>query len=379
MMSEILCKVHEDYLSTPHEANRLRADQNFYRSHLMDDYTFLDTASKDSLNNRSQESISQNIREGAGYANWPRLFVTRFRRLILAVSPFIDDAGKCYVAIIGVDQYLGPMLNYLAWIFFLPRLSINLAILGWHMGLNPWMSQTEKDLGVKERFWAHLERRWPELFNDMAWFFVGILSAFVVGVVASAYVGLASQAYDVVLASIRAAIEITRILDLKKEYQHLLNDEPDKGKQEQLQHQLKLLEERLSYEQRHRYLNILNHVIIFLGLMLAAPCLLPYSPIYSLSGAVIIGITTLVVYIWTSKLEQQKPDYKVTKLELNQVNTSRDCFSPEVSSSSTEVLSLELSEKPLTFLKSGEASMQDSMAFTSSSECATSSSECTLT
>ena len=153
-------------------------------------------------------------------------------------------------------------------------------------------------------------RRWFELANDIAWLLLGLLNCFVfIGALAplSFYGALVLLAYDVVLACVRAYIEISRLEALATQYIMML-DENDlsSADQEQINGYLEDLQQRLSFEHKRQCVMVINTIILFLAFSLACP-VFAFNPIMPMIGAILAVLATIVCYAAGRWLDQQNP------------------------------------------------------------------------
>ena len=213
-MAELLTHIYFYYLDVPREVLLLQTQQKYYRSLLRMCGCQFPNISK--LETEPTDSLSHTIRETTLGYNWHRLFTIRIRRVFITLLPFLQNWQKFSNAINFIDWFLGPTLNYVAWVFYLPRLTTNLVLLFKHLFPNKWtgMADKEEQLHWLVRLETQLQRRWFHLGNDTAWFVSGVLSCFVlVGSLAPTgwYLTVAVFLFDVILASIRAVIELHQI------------------------------------------------------------------------------------------------------------------------------------------------------------------------
>ncbi|MBA3536180.1 MAG: hypothetical protein H0T84_06180 [Tatlockia sp.] len=253
---------------------------------------------------------SHKLRSYTGALNFPRLMVVRTRRILMTLIPVIKNIENYAKFINLIDPFIGPVLNYLAWIFYAPRLAVNLFLLIKHLIPGKWLSEEEKQLSWLIRLQAQLERRWFELFNDSAWFIGGFLGCFfLVGGLSPAgmYLTISLFFYDVVLAGIRAFIELGRINTLRTEYKELALNSSDKDLifQKGLASYQDHLEQSYSYEQKKMGISILSTIALFLGMLFAIPAIA--NPIVPLVGACLVLTITLLTYLAQKWLEGQKP------------------------------------------------------------------------
>lgn len=313
MLAELLERIYDRYLIVPREVMALRTQQQVLRAWLANcGYQF------DPINPiLPVHSKTRAIRDSILSANWIRLSTLRTRRLLISLTPVVDELYSYRKLVNSVDNYVAPVIAYFGWLFFIPRLLTNLFLLAKHVTPGCWMSADERSIDWAVRLRAQLDRRWFELGNDSVWFTAGIINCFVLtGALApvSLYVGAALQAYDVILASIRAYIEISRLNELKKQYQDELDKlqrtNPNSSEYAELQEYLKYFNQRIAFEKKGLSLQVTNACIILIAASAAIP-LLTFFPIIPLIGALLAVLTTPLCYAAVQWVAKQRPKDKI--------------------------------------------------------------------
>jgi hypothetical protein len=395
-LAELLTRVYIR-LNVPREIERLQSEQKVYRMLLsMRGYDFPENSSigkynldkynfefSASLSERTRKYIailnwpyllkeglrqilillepfidrfSTNIRSYTGMLNFPRLMVVRIRRILMTLLPILKNIENYAKFINLIDPFFGPVLNYLSWIFYFPRLIVNLFLLFKHLIPGSWLSEEEKQLGWFIRLQTQLQRRWFELFNDSAWFIGGLLGCFfLVGGLSPVgmYLTISLFLYDVVLAGIRAYIELSRLNTLRTEYTELaltsLNEDPTFL--EGIASYQKHLEQSYSYEQKRMGLSIASTIALFLGMLFAIPAI--SNPIVPLVGACLIVMITLLTYLigkyWVEA--QKPPGVNVDKItDEGKARFEKKSFEPPLEQTLSEQIPFEqtpLEQRPL--------------------------------
>ncbi len=251
MLSEVLDFLYQYYLYIPKEVASFRKDKKLFRDYLIrQGYQF-----KANFEEKNPDGLmSKKVREKTFIYNFIRLISVRTRRFLILLTPITHSLiFKNFVD--SMVWFTAKVVTHAGWIFFAPRLFVNLFHLFRHiLPSNWWMSKEEKSLGFRVRLIAQLNRRWFELQNDFVWFNGGIILAVVlVGsfLPIALYFSAALQLYDVILAGFRAILEIHRLNVIKKEYQLLLYD-PNYGHEVAIY--LFHLEERILFEKKRVYL-----------------------------------------------------------------------------------------------------------------------------
>lgn len=322
MMAELLTIVYRDYLDVPREVMRLRKEQQVYHRMLA-----LRGYHVSPLTEPEPESewFIQRVREFIASSNWLRLFSIRAKRVLNSLVPLTVKTDP-YVGFMGrVDMVANPFFAWLSWLFFIPRLFANLAILFKHLVEQQGMSNAEKALGWQNRLLIHLKRRWFELGNDAAWLVFGLLGCFVlIGSLApvASYMNMVYYVYDVVLAVIRYVHEMQRMDELQAEYRRMMQlaaQEPDPNRKEEMERDIEAfqhqLTERHHFEKKRLLVSVCNTVSLCLGLALCLPFMAALHPIFPVIGAFIILATTVSVYYATRDVERQRPVSDTTLLE----------------------------------------------------------------
>ena len=311
-VAELLEQLDHDYINDLYEATSFQSEQNISRNRL----TNLDY--RPEQNNKVNASPSKTIREMTATANFPRFLVLRMRRLLIVARPFMKDFVRSCYLIERMEQFTSPAVAYLAWIYFIPRLSTNIFLTAKHLiPCTWWMSPQEMALGWQTRLTAQLDRCWFELGNDIAALTVGLLNCFVfIGAWApiSLYVSTALMAFDVGLACVRVYVEIGRLKKLEAQYKQMLAETvPNSEDHQQIKSYIEHMGIRIAYEQKRLYLSVINATILCIAVALALPTF-AVNPIVPLLAALLSVLNTLMfrsVFKW---VDQQKPVEKVTAL-----------------------------------------------------------------
>lgn len=309
MMAEYLTYIYRHHLVVPSEVERLQREQQIYRSLLQKKgYQFLTADWVDV----KADSFSQTVRKYTVATNAPRLFLVRVRRLLDMCVPLVAHADKYCRFVNGLNTVAKPFFGYLAWIFFIPRLFVNLFLLFKHVIPGTWMDDKEKEMDWLYRLHAQLQRRWFELANDSVWMVAGILACFVwtgplvwVGI----YVNAALYIYDVGTAAIRAGLEITRMKNLALEYEALYKKATGEERKQIVNFQAHL-QRRISFEQKKLLLSVINTTALAIAIGTTLPFVL-VNPLIPLIGAAALVLITIVAYAALKWLESQKPEDRI--------------------------------------------------------------------
>ena len=311
MMARLLEHLYGYYLNVPREVVRFRDEQKVYRGWLAEQgYLFPENGPSDGPSGSLDAYDTRFVRTFTGTINIPRNLIGRTRRLLALIVPVAVDFDRYRIWVGRMNQLALPILNYASWICFIPRTITNLFLMAKHVIPGAWMSEQERSLGWQTRLGADILRRWFELANDIAWLLLGLLNCFVfIGALAplSFYGALVLLAYDVVLACVRAYIEISRLEALATQYIMML-DENDlsSADQEQINGYLEDLQQRLSFEHKRQCVMVINTIILFLAFSLACP-VFAFNPIMPMIGAILAVLATIVCYAAGRWLDQQNP------------------------------------------------------------------------
>jgi hypothetical protein len=311
MVAELLTRLYQDYLNVPREVIRLRKEQVVYRQLLSGMGYGFDELTPET---NPPDFVTQKIRGYTVASNWLRLTSVRAKRVLNAFVPLVDNLSNYYRIATFIEKYAGPFFNYLGWIFFIPRLLTNLFLLMKHLLEGWWMSKEEKSLSIWDRLYAQMQRRWFELANDSVWMVGGVLSCFlwlgplaIVGV----YVGIGLYVYDVVLAVLRIILEITRLNNLRAEYQALAAAEQDPDVKMEIERNLVHLQNRILFEQQRLMVSVITTALLVVAACLCLPALFAVNPLIPLAGACLFVTVTVLSYIATNYIETLRPVEKV--------------------------------------------------------------------
>lgn len=317
-MAELLAHIFRYHLDIPREVLRLQNEQKIYR----------DLLSRRGIQfnemvvyEKEADWISQFVRNFTANSNWLRLFLVRSKRVLETVVPLVSNVQIYHQLVKSLDKIVGPAFSYLSWLFFIPRLSTNLFLLLKHLIPGTWMGQMEKELGFMGQTNAQLQRRWFEIGNDTAWMTAGVLSCFVwVGSLAlvGVYVNIALYIYDIALASIRAANEISQLKDLQAEYKNIerdmLSNNASPEKLDEVRRFQQALSDRVEFEQKRLLLTVGNTTALAIAIFFCLPAALALSPILPLIGASLLVLITVTTFTLTQILEAYRPQSSVEQL-----------------------------------------------------------------
>lgn len=302
--AELLEIIYRDYLVVPREINRLKEEQRALRQWL----DLKPSIARSKKKSAEETYTSETIRGGTGLVNLPRLFTVRLRRLLVAISVMTSATSDYHQTVSNIDSYLGPALSTIAWLYFIPRIADNLAMMMKHTISHPWMSEEEKELGWQTRLRIQFNARWQELSNDIPWMIGNTLGCFVfVGTLLpyAIVLALVMQCYEVIQSYIIYQTEIDNLEEQRQEYQTLLyRSIPGSEENKQIAAYLQHLEKRIEYEKKRVWLPLRTALILMLAISLAAPI---FSPVFAVLGGIIAVLVTIHGYRARKALEKQKP------------------------------------------------------------------------
>ncbi len=223
-----------------------------------------------------------------------RLYLVRGRRFLLSLTPILNDRYNYSSWFIWADAYVAPCLAALGFLFFIPRLIYNLERLCgtpiYDRFFNCNKLQPESTALVPfVRFKTQWHRLWPNLVNDVAWVASGFLLYYVlIGTLQplAIYLSVAIQFYDVIMVSIRAYYELSRLNTLLQDHKILgLNYQ-----------YVACLEKNIQCERSMLALGFANAFVLFCAIGLALPVVAALHPLLPLIGACIAICMTVMFF-----------------------------------------------------------------------------------
>ncbi|CAM2840697.1 hypothetical protein LEWO105114_04875 [Legionella worsleiensis] len=316
MLAQLLEEIYLNYLVVPREVERLRRHQQIYKA-LLEDMAGMTFLPEERIKNPEQPefSFAQYIRDNTAQLNWLRLFLTRTKRFLNFLNLVVTGSPQYKEFVRLMDFYTNPFFDYIAWCFFIPRLTTNLFLLAKHSIAWSDVNALEQELDWHIRFQAQIQRRWFELGNDLVWVGVGLLNCFVlVGALAplSFYFTMIAFAFDVANASLRMFIELNRLYGVQNDYKKIYlacDDDVTKNAIEEYQHFLK---HRIEFETLRLGLVLAGTVAVFWAMCLALP-FLAANAVIPFIGAVSLIAIWMASFALTRNLEQFRPNDTVEK------------------------------------------------------------------
>lgn len=321
-MAELLENIYGQYLNCPREKNRLKKEREALRNWIENGPSPKDVAPA------PQKYVSKTIREETPTFNLPRLFLVRVKRLLLAIEKLTDASSSYSQNIKKFDKnYAAPILGKLSWLIFLPRITINLAMMLKHTVAHPWMSNEEKALGAFKRFQIQWDARWNNLSNDIPWcianyasvaVFTGSLQPY--GIILS----ILMQIYEVAQAWMVWHREIKNLKEQRVAYSLLrtaASKNPNGAAYKEANDYIEHLDKRIHYDNKRLFIPTLNTLVLLIAILLSAPI---FSPGYAVLGGIIAVSTTIISYRAGKQHEKTKPPNGLFEL----LKTPRNRFFP---------------------------------------------------
>lgn len=315
MMAKMQEIIYSTLLDIPAKVEKLQADQAIFR-HLLAKRADSDSANVIARYDKKDKKplfhgLSYTVREKHTFFNQPRLILIRVKSLVVFI---LEEFKKLQSPL--YDPFK-TTLSYLSWLFFIPRLATNLILLGKHLIPGSWMHENEKKIDLLKRLWLQMERRGFEISNDLAQAALGLVRCFVlVGQLTpiGLYLSAAVFAYDVVAAMIRSAIEVDRLLQLKKHYQQLIAEKH--AKNEPLDDAYLYLDElskNVSLEIARLELATCSAIFLLLGVFIGLPCF-AITPGLSVLSAFLVLAVTVGTYLLNRNLDTQQVSVDLSEL-----------------------------------------------------------------
>ncbi|MCA0402700.1 MAG: hypothetical protein LCH30_02785 [Proteobacteria bacterium] len=322
VLAEILEHLYAHYLDISREAEKLKNHKNEYRS-------LLKSLPKEEAI-KEPFSLSQYVRSNHLFFNWHRVFSVRTRRMFVVLVPFFEKQfyGR---AVKFIENFSGPLFNWLSWLFFVPRLANNFFMLLKHLIIFDEKSK-EYSLDWQVRFLEQLKRRWHEIANDLVWLIAGVLGCFVLtGALApvSMYITIVLFFYDILVAGLRAYIDLSRLEGLAAEYKTLLAD-PDLVNRTEIEQFNEILQKRMDHDQKRLMLSVINTAALFIGMLFSIPALVAVSPVFPVVGSILILLITFAVFYANRKIEKSAVPEAIDFTKAKTFLSAHSLFQPPV-------------------------------------------------
>lgn len=305
-LAELLKVIYRDYLNVPTEVHKLERDIILYHQW----QGLVPQTQEHRLAKDAPFSICNLVADTTSSLNWERLLTLRGRSLVLLIAPLTSEFSQYRQILALTEPFAAPIIAYFSWLFFAPRLTVNLSMLVKHTVAGPWLTNEEKELGWQTRLQAQWNERWFLILNDAVWLSANLLNCFVLVGTAAPWglpVALAMRGFDLVMTGIKATVEIIKMNRLRQKYQDVLND-PELGKDTQnlIQKELEQLELRMAHESKKLLLSVSCNAVLMLASLLAIPAL-AFHPAFPMACAAVAVTATILCFALTKWIDSQQP------------------------------------------------------------------------
>jgi hypothetical protein len=319
-VATLLEAIYQHYLDVPREVVRLKKERQTLKA-LQQKLENPSVAIKEEAAAVPQTYLSKTIREKTSSINLHRLFNVRLRRLVITSSRLMNNDSPIRLDINDFDnKFTGPFFSHLAWLYFIPRISVNVSMILKHTIPHDGMSKEEKALSWQTRLKIQLQARWPDLSNDVPWLIANTISCFVLVGPLLPYAitfSICMQVYEMAQASMLYYVEITNLKEQRIVYEkQLKNLTPGSDEYCQTQSYIAHMDARIKHESKRLMIAVINTSVLLLAIVLAAPC---FSPICAVIGAAIAVLSTIIAYQARVYREKRKPDSNLSQF-LSQTN-----------------------------------------------------------
>ncbi len=285
---------------------------------------------------KAQTSFSNILRRLTRQTNFWRLFLIRLKRFFDVMTPLVKSI-QIYQELIKNIDLVNPILSYVAWVFYVPRLLTNSYLLLRNTLPGDWMTHEQKELGWLYRLKAEWAKRWSELLNDSVWAGVGLINCFILSGPQAMLLTVGLYSFDVAMALMNRHYQLSkhaRLLEKVKEQEKSYTDILSQIRRKEI---TDISEEKIkhSIESLQSYQDSLNEWIVFeeaevrLSLQVSAGLMfgmgLSALPlIFSLGSYLSLGLPPLAAlcvlgvcvgqYIKSQQVEQLKPKMGIEQL-----------------------------------------------------------------
>jgi hypothetical protein len=319
--------------------------------------------------------ITTRICDATRQINWWRLLGIRLKRAFETLAPLV----KAINGYQGLDDavreiaHINPMLSYVAWLYYIPRLLVNVLLLLKHTLSGFWMNEDESHLKWQKRLKAQWAARWFEILNDSVWCAVGLLNCFLLSSPQGMLLTVALYLFDVAMALVNAKIQhqkynhLIRLVDkqIKRKNEFDLTSDID---------ELKSFRESLlswkAYEKERLMQSVLVTVGLSLGmgvgavpvvyLLMGAALSGPWGLILPVVSAFIVLSVCIAQYVTKNQIEKHKPKDSIKEMgDLKSYVGVELNFSDETKNEKTQVESVGRSRDSLFGKKKGMADSEE--------------------
>jgi hypothetical protein len=241
---------------------------------------------------------SQQFRENVQFWNVRlRLILIRVNRFIKQLASVIKNTSLYVNGVKAFQEGGGAFFfSHLTWIYFLPRLIVNISTVIKSIFAVGDISALERGFGWRRRLYVLLVAIWFELSNDFRWFMGGITNAFILAgsiPIIGVYIMAAVQIYDFVIICTRNYIETCRFNEMKEKFVGLSNSSQQI---DDISDFLMRLDRRISFEKDFLFYLIANFAIIMTCIVFMVPVFGSISPIIPMVAGIVAILTTVFHY-----------------------------------------------------------------------------------
>ena len=240
-----------------------------------------------------------------------RLGLFRLRRLASFIGPALHNQTMIDNFTYLENHGMRTIFLYISWLFFAPRLTLNLVLLAHHLFNDSNLTPIERTFDRSLRFRAHWMRFWQNIINDLYWFSNGIAFCFLLSPaypVLSLGIGLAAQLADLVMAIIIAVVEIRRM----NIQENAINELDEAGLFDAP------LRARIVFEQKALAYNIFHFWMLLIALCCTLPSMVAISPLLPVVGGTIAVLMTVITFLFQHYNEQDsQKNHRIGNLVIN--------------------------------------------------------------
>jgi hypothetical protein len=290
-MARVFTELNEKYLNVSREAARFRHEQREYEALL--NYAQL---SPKIINN--DFSFSPWLRGSTRTVNPKRLLVSRARKLLIMMDLLFQKFPQYGQIIRMMESYTAPFFLHQSWCWFVPRLLMDVFLIGKHTLYCPlWMSEEEHSVPWTMRFKTQWTYRFRNLTNDAPWLLASLVTCFLLTgtwLPMATYFAVATQCYDLIVFGC-----LWPLAD-ESRFQKII------GRYDEQNEFHGALQHRISFERRNSSLQFKN----FCGLTFSTALMLPecvaLSPYIPLTGALLMFMITLITWHYQENINHER-------------------------------------------------------------------------
>jgi len=229
--------------------------------------------------------------------NWFRLFILRIQRVIDRLAVILPLFKPLSMGCHAATEFL--RFTLLSWLFYLPRLFLNIFLALKHIIPHSWMPREKAALSWATRIRSQWSRRRFQLLNDGVWFAVNLISTFVK---ASVGMGLTVALYG--FDCLNALWDVIDGWIINKNVAARVN-------KSSLSKDFKQgIFEYGALKQRERKISLIFTIIFFVGMIPLFTFLPQFLPVI-LAGAILILMTTSIqmAFQYYKTFDAARPDF----------------------------------------------------------------------